>query len=75
MPDNRAVTYMGPGKVQVETIDYPTLELRASPCDCHSVCGRPESVPVFCVQTPSFWCCRPTVPSIAAVESTVARVS
>jgi glutathione-independent formaldehyde dehydrogenase len=31
MPGNKAVTYMGPGKVQVETIDYPTLELRDGP--------------------------------------------
>jgi glutathione-independent formaldehyde dehydrogenase len=28
---NKAVTYMGPGKVEVHDIDYPTLELRDGP--------------------------------------------
>ena len=28
MPGNRAVIYKGPGSVAVETIDYPTLELK-----------------------------------------------
>lgn len=31
MPSNRAVIYRGPGKVEVETIDYPTLELKDGP--------------------------------------------
>jgi len=31
MPGNKAVTYMGPGKVEVHTTDYPTLELRDGP--------------------------------------------
>src|SRR3954449_2829617 len=31
MPGNKAVTYMGPGKVEVHDIDYPTLELRDGP--------------------------------------------
>src|SRR5918911_1707891 len=31
MPGNKAVTYMGPGKVQVETIDYPTYEMKDGP--------------------------------------------
>jgi glutathione-independent formaldehyde dehydrogenase len=31
MPGNKAVIYRGPGKVAVETIDYPTLELKDGP--------------------------------------------
>ena len=31
MPGNRAVIYKGPGAVAVETIDYPTLELKDGP--------------------------------------------
>jgi glutathione-independent formaldehyde dehydrogenase len=31
MPGNRAVVYLGPGKVEVQTIDYPKLELRDGP--------------------------------------------
>ena len=31
MPGNRAVIYKGPGSVAVETIDYPTLELKDGP--------------------------------------------
>jgi glutathione-independent formaldehyde dehydrogenase len=31
MAGNKAVTYMGPGKVEIQTIDYPTLELRDGP--------------------------------------------
>ena len=31
MTGNRAVTYQGPMKVQVENIDYPTFELRDGP--------------------------------------------
>lgn len=31
MPGNKAVAYMGPGKVEVQDIDYPTLELRDGP--------------------------------------------
>lgn len=31
MPGNKAVAYIRPGKVQVETIDYPGLELRDGP--------------------------------------------
>src|SRR5687768_1830124 len=31
MPGNRAVVYQGPGKVTVETVDYPELVLRAGP--------------------------------------------
>jgi glutathione-independent formaldehyde dehydrogenase len=31
MPGNKAVVYRGPGKVAVETIDYPTLEVKDGP--------------------------------------------
>lgn len=31
MADNRAVVYQGPGKVTVETVDYPELVLRPGP--------------------------------------------
>jgi glutathione-independent formaldehyde dehydrogenase len=31
MPGNKAVAYMGPGKVAVQDTDYPTLELRDGP--------------------------------------------
>ena len=31
MTGNKVVTYMGPGKVEVRTVDYPTLELRDGP--------------------------------------------
>src|SRR5215467_417288 len=31
MPSNRAVIYKGKGKVAVESIDYPTLELKDGP--------------------------------------------
>ena len=31
MPGNRGVAYMGPGKVEVQTIDYPKLELQDGP--------------------------------------------
>ena len=31
MPGNRAVAYLGPGHVEVQTIDYPKLELQDGP--------------------------------------------
>src|SRR3954463_7812671 len=31
VPGNRAVIYKGPGHVAVETVDYPTLELKDGP--------------------------------------------
>src|SRR4029079_6804384 len=31
MTDNRAVTYQGPMKVEVQNIDYPTFELKDGP--------------------------------------------
>src|SRR5204862_7524775 len=31
MPANRAVAYIAPGKVEIQTIDYPKLELQDGP--------------------------------------------
>ncbi len=31
MADNKAIAYIGPGKVEVQTIDYPTFELQDGP--------------------------------------------
>ena len=31
MADNKAVAYAGAGKVEVQTIDYPTFELKDGP--------------------------------------------
>ena len=31
MPGNRAVAYMGTGKVEVQTIDYPELVVKDGP--------------------------------------------
>nr|WP_296073754.1 formaldehyde dehydrogenase, glutathione-independent [uncultured Actinoplanes sp.] len=31
MPGNRAVVYMGPGRVEIQTIDYPTYEMKDGP--------------------------------------------
>jgi glutathione-independent formaldehyde dehydrogenase len=31
MPDNRGVAYMGPGKVEVQTIDFPSFEVKDGP--------------------------------------------
>jgi glutathione-independent formaldehyde dehydrogenase len=31
MAGNKAVAYIGPGKVEVQEIDYPVLELRDGP--------------------------------------------
>src|SRR5438874_5295697 len=33
MPTNRGVAYMGPGKVEVQTIDYPKLALGSRKCE------------------------------------------
>src|SRR5437016_3740080 len=32
MPSNRGLAYMGPGKVEVQSIDYPKLQLGSRPC-------------------------------------------
>lgn len=42
MPGNRVVVYKGPGKVEVETIDYPKLEL---PDDVVNGLGLPKKAP------------------------------
>jgi glutathione-independent formaldehyde dehydrogenase len=33
MPTNRAVTYLGPGKVAVQSIDFPKLQIGNRPCN------------------------------------------
>jgi glutathione-independent formaldehyde dehydrogenase len=40
MPGNKAVEYIGPGKVEVRTIDYPVLELRNGPGVARANIGR-----------------------------------
>ncbi len=42
MPDNRVVVYQGPGKVSVESIDYPKLEI---PEEVASWLGVPKDAP------------------------------
>lgn len=39
MPSNRGLAYMGPGKVEVQSIDFPKLELGSRKCD-HGVILR-----------------------------------
>jgi glutathione-independent formaldehyde dehydrogenase len=41
MPDNRGVAYMGTGKVEVQSIDYPTFELKDGPGVNPANVGRP----------------------------------
>ncbi|HZH24726.1 MAG TPA: formaldehyde dehydrogenase, glutathione-independent [Solirubrobacteraceae bacterium] len=41
MPDNRGVAYMGPGKVEVQSIDFPTFELQDGPGVNPANVGRP----------------------------------
>jgi len=41
MPGNRAVAYLGPGRVEVQTIDYPKLELQDGPGVNKANVGRP----------------------------------
>ena len=41
MADNRGVAYMGPGKVEVQTIDFPTFELQDGPGVNPANVGRP----------------------------------
>ena len=40
MADNRGVAYIGPGKVEVQSIDFPKLELQDGPGVHHSVRAR-----------------------------------
>jgi glutathione-independent formaldehyde dehydrogenase len=53
MPDNRGVAYMGPGKVEVQTIDYPTFELKDGPGVNPANVGRklPHAAILRCVAT------------------------
>jgi len=53
MSGNRAVAYMGPGKVEVQEIDYPVLELRDGPGVNPANVGRmvPHGAIVKCVAT------------------------
>jgi glutathione-independent formaldehyde dehydrogenase len=53
MAGNRAVAYMGPGKVEIQDTDYPTLELRDGPGVNPANVGRktPHGVILKCVAT------------------------
>ena len=53
MPGNRAVAYMGPGKVEVQDVDYPSLELRDGPGVNPANVGRqvPHGAILKCVAT------------------------
>ncbi|MEV1289465.1 formaldehyde dehydrogenase, glutathione-independent [Micromonospora sp. NPDC049679] len=53
MVGNRAVAYMGPGKVEIQDTDYPTLELRDGPGVNPANVGRktPHGVILKCVAT------------------------
>ena len=41
MPGNKAVAYLEPGKVEVQTIDYPELVLKDGPGVNPANVGRP----------------------------------
>ena len=53
MSGNKAVAYMGPGKVEVREVDYPTLELRDGPGVNPANVGRqvPHGAILKCVAT------------------------
>ena len=53
MAGNKAVTYMGPGKVEVHDTDYPTFELREGPGVNKANVGRkvPHGAILKCVAT------------------------
>jgi glutathione-independent formaldehyde dehydrogenase len=53
MSSNRAVAFMGPGKVEVRDVDYPTLELRDGPGVNPANVGRqvPHGAILKCVAT------------------------
>jgi glutathione-independent formaldehyde dehydrogenase len=53
MSGNRAVAYMGPGKVEVQDVDYPSLELRDGPGVNPANVGRqvPHGAILKCVAT------------------------
>ena len=50
MATNRGVAYMGPGKVEVQTIDFPKLVLGSRKCEhgvilkivCTNICGSDQ---------------------------------
>src|SRR5437588_3312426 len=50
MPSNRGLAYMGPGKVEVQSIDYPKLALGSRKCEhgvilkivCTNICGSDQ---------------------------------
>src|SRR5215218_2873141 len=50
MASNRGVVYMGPGKVEVQSIDYPKLEMSSRKCEhgvilkivCTNICGSDQ---------------------------------
>ena len=50
MASNRGVAYMGPGKVEVQSIDYPKLVMGNRKCDhgvilkivCTNICGSDQ---------------------------------
>src|SRR6202022_2112966 len=50
MPSNRGLAYMGPGKVEVQSIDFPKLALGSRKCDhgvilkivCTNICGSDQ---------------------------------
>jgi glutathione-independent formaldehyde dehydrogenase len=53
VPDNRGVAYISPGKVEVQSIDYPTFELQDGPGVNPANVGRqlPHAAIVKCVTT------------------------
>ncbi len=53
MPDNRGVAYIEPGKVEVQSIDFPTFELKDGPGVNPANVGRqlPHAAIVKCVTT------------------------
>src|SRR5438132_1317182 len=50
MPSNRGLAYMGPGKVEIQSIDFPKLELGSRKCEhgvilkivCTNICGSDQ---------------------------------
>ncbi len=53
MPDNRGVAYVAPGEVEVQSIDFPTFELKDGPGVNPANVGRklPHAAVVKCVST------------------------
>src|SRR2546428_13955260 len=50
MPSNRGLAYMGPGTVEIQSIDYPKLALGSRKCEhgvilkivCTNICGSDQ---------------------------------